>query len=458
MNIHTTLTEAQRTFLKDTFGDGVNFEPEVLRVYASDASLTRGEPLAMVRPKNTGEVQTLLRWADAERVAIHPRGRGTGLAGGCVPTVPGIVVSMLGMDKILDISKTDFVAEVEPGVTTAGLQAECEKLGLMYPPDPSSVKSSTLGGNVAACAGGLRAVKYGVTRDYVLGCEMVVPGGELLRLGTRCHKNVVGLDLVRLAVGSEGTLGILTKLILKLIPRPEASASILVGYPSLDTALEAIGDVFAAGILPSAVEFMNELTLEILSKTGDSPWPDEVKSLVLFQIDGSRESLPLEIDRIGKPLSGALWKMQGIGQAEEEAIWAPRRRMAPASYILGPERISTDMVVPRGQVLNAVRRLEAIAAANGKQLVAYGHVGDGNIHANLFHDPSDLDDTARAVKTHHEMDEAVVREFGGTVSGEHGVGCLKDVSIQLGKLERELMHKVRAVFDPNGIMSPGKGY
>lgn len=452
-----TLTEAHRTFLKNTFGDGVSFEPEVLRVYASDASLKQGDVLAMVRPRTTEEVQVLMRWADDERIPIHPRGRGTSLAGGCVPTVPGIVVSMLGMDKILDISKTDFVAEVEPGVTTAEFQAQCDRLGLMYPPDPASGKATSLGGNVTTCAGGLRAVKYGVTRDYVLGCEMVIPGGELLKLGRRCHKDVVGLDLTRFAVGSEGTLGILTKLILKLIPKPESSASILVGYPNLDAALEAMGAVFAAGILPAAVEFMNETVLDILRKTGDCPWPDSVNSLLLFQIDGSKETLPLEIERLGKQLGSALWKLQGVGPEEENPIWAPRRRVSAASYVLGPDRIGGDMAVPRGQLLNAVRRFEKIATANGKRLIAFGHAGDGNIHANLHYDASDPDDLERTMKTHHELDKAVL-EFGGSVSGEHGAGCLKDVTGQLGKAEQEMMRKIRSVFDPKGIMNPGKGY
>lgn len=451
------LTETQRTFLQDTFGNGVSFKPEVLRVYASDASLEQGEVLAMVRPQSTAEVCKLLQWADVELVPVHPRGRGTSLSGGCVPTVPGIVVSMLGMDAILEVSKSDFVAEVEPGVNTAIFQEECEKRGLFYPPDPASGKATSIGGNVITCAGGLRAVKYGVTRDYVLGCELVVPGGELLKFGRRCHKDVVGLDLTRLVVGSEGTLGILTKLILKLIPKPESSASILAGYPSLDAALESMAGVFAAGILPSAVEFMNETVLDILRQTGDSPWPEAVNSLLLFQIDGTRDTLASNIARLSEQLSGALWKMQGVGPEEEDAIWAPRRRVSASSYILGPDRIGGDMAVPRGQLLRAVRRFEQIAAQNGKRLIAFGHAGDGNIHANLHYDASDPDDIARSMKTHHELDAAVL-EFGGSISGEHGAGCLKDVTRQLGSVEQGVMRRIRAVFDPKGIMSPGKGY
>ena len=391
----TSLTDEHKNFLQGLFKDGASFDPEVLRVYASDASLRVGTVLAMVRPENADQLCAFMRWADAERVAVHPRGRGTSLSGGCVPTVPGIVVSMLGMDRILEISKEDFVAVVEPGVNTALLQAECEKLGMFYPPDPASGKATSVGGNVITCAGGLRAVKYGVTRDYVLGLEAVLPGGKLVRFGGRSHKDVIGLDLGRLFVGSEGSLGIVTKLTLKLIPKPEASASVLVGYPSLDAALASMGKVFAAGILPCAVEFMNETVLEILTKTGEVPWPDTVKSLLLFQVDGSRDTVPLENARLSKQLDDALWRMEGVGKEEEDRLWAYRRRVSAASYVLGPDRIGGDMAVPRGSILKAVRRFEEIAAANGKRLIGFGHAGDGNIHANLHYDASDPDDARR---------------------------------------------------------------
>jgi D-lactate dehydrogenase (cytochrome)/glycolate oxidase len=454
----SALTESQRRRLVGIFGeDGVIFDPAAMRVYASDASNIKGDVFAVARPASTAQVQEFMRWADAERVAVHPRGRGTSLSGGCVPTVPGIVVSMLGMDKVLDVSPADFVAEVEPGVNTAEFQAVVEKMGLMFPPDPASAKATSLGGNVCTCAGGLRAVKYGVTRDYVLGCELVLPGGKLMQFGGRTQKDVIGLDLTRFVVGSEGTLGIVTKLILKLIPRPEASASVLVGYASLDDALRSMSKVFAAGILPAAVEFMNETVLEILVSTGECPWPDEVNSLLLFQIDGSRETIGLENARLARQLDDALWKTEGVGKAEEDTLWGYRRRVSAASYVLGPDRIGGDMAVPRGKLLTAVRRFEEIAAGNGKRLICFGHAGDGNIHANLHYDASDPDDAQRTLKTHHELDEAVI-ELGGSVSGEHGAGCLKNPGLQLGRDEHELMRRIRKIFDPNEILNPQKGY
>jgi D-lactate dehydrogenase (cytochrome)/glycolate oxidase len=458
MGYASALTGLQRQQLERMLGkDGVIFDPAALRVYASDASQLKGIVFAVVRPASTAQVQEFMHWADAERVAVHPRGRGTSLSGACVPTVPGIVLSMLGMDAILDISPTDFVAVVEPGVNTAAFQAAVEKQGLFFPPDPASARATSLGGNVCTCAGGLRAVKYGVTRDYVLGCELVLPGGKLMKFGGRTQKDVIGLDLTRFVVGSEGTLGIVTKLILKLLPKPESSASALVGYASLDDALSSMAKVFAAGILPAAVEFMNETVLEILSKTGPCPWPDTVKALLLFQVDGSCETVGLENARLARQLDDSLWKMEGVGKTGEEALWAYRRRVSAASYVLGPDRIGGDMAVPRGKLLAAVRRFEEIAARRGKRLVGFGHAGDGNIHANLHYDASDPDDAIRTLKAHHELDEAVI-ELGGSISGEHGAGCLKNPGLQLGHDEHELMRRIRKLFDPNEILNPKKGY
>ena len=422
------LTPEQRSFLEALFKDDAAFEEDALRVYASDASLRRGPVLAMVRPRTVEQVRELMRWAEVERIPIHPRGRGTSLSGGCVPTRAGVVVSMLGMDRIFDISSEDFVAVIEPGVNTLAFQQACEQKGLFYPPDPASGKATSVGGNVMTCAGGLRAVKYGVTRDYVLGMEAVLPGGKLLKLGGRTHKDVIGLDISRMFVGSEGTLGIVTKLYLKLLPKPEC-----------------------------AVEFMNETVLEILSRTGDVPWPDTVKSLLLFQVDGSRETVPLENARLAAQLDDALWSMQGVGKEEEDRLWAFRRRVSSSSYVLGPDRIGGDMAVPRGSLLKAVRRFEAIAASHGKRLIGFGHAGDGNIHANLHYDASDPDDARRTAAAHHALDDAAL-EFGGSLSGEHGGGCLKDVGKQLGADELEAMRAVRRLFDPQGILNPGKGY
>ena len=263
--------------------------------------------------------------------------------------------------------------------------------------------------------------------------------------------------MARLFVGSEGTLGIVTKLYLKLLPLPELSASVLAGYASLDDAMKSMAKVFHAGILPCAVEFMNETVLEVLAKTGEVIWPKSVHSMLLFQVDGSADSVPYEKARLYRQLDDALWRIEGVGKEEEDRLWAIRRRISAGSYVLGPDRIGGDMAVPRGSLLAALRRFEEIAASNGKRLIGFGHAGDGNIHANLHYDASDPDDAARTQKTHHELDHAVL-EFGGSLSGEHGGGCLKDVSLQIPPREHELMQAMRRVFDPTGIMNPGKAF
>lgn len=287
--------------------------------------------------------------------------------------------------------------------------------------------------------------------------EAVLPGGKLLKLGGRTHKDVIGLDISRMFVGSEGTLGIVTKLYLKLLPKPESSASVLVGYPSLDAALSSMSKVFAAGILPCAVEFMNETVLEILSRTGDVPWPDTVRSLLLFQVDGSRETVPLENARLAAQLDDALWSMQGVGKEEEDRLWAFRRRVSSSAYVLGPDRIGGDMAVPRGSLLKAVRRFEAIAASHGKRLIVLGTPETAiSTPTCITTRPTPTTRGARRA-AHHELDDAAL-EFGGSLSGEHGGGCLKDVGKQLGADELEAMRAVRRLFDPQGILNPGKGY
>ena len=266
MPTRTELTSDELNFLRSVFPGELLLSPEELLVYRSDASLIQGTPLACVCPENTDQVQKLMAWADEVRMPIYIRGRGTNLVGDCVAVQPGIIVSTSKMDHILEINNRDFVGIVEPGVNTARFQAACEAKGVYYPPDPATVKASSLGGNVVTCAGGMRAVKYGVTRDFVLGTEVILPGGEKVMFGGRAHKNVVGLDLAKLMVGSEGTLGFISKIFLKLLPKPESSATVMAGFASYKDALEAVGGIFGAGILPCALEFIGERIVKLMNK------------------------------------------------------------------------------------------------------------------------------------------------------------------------------------------------
>jgi glycolate oxidase subunit GlcD len=463
ISLATSLTPAHLHFLDSVFpGEGLVLKPEEMAVYGADSSRRSAMPWAVVRPRTEEQIVELLKWAEAEKMPLVPRLRGTGMSGGAVPAFGGIVVSTLWLNRVIDINADDFCAEVEPGVITSEFQALTQKQKLFYPPDPASLKISTLGGNVSTCAGGMRAVKYGVTRDYVLGVRAVLPGGRICDAGGRAHKNVVGLDLTRLFVGSCGTLGIFTKLILKLLPLPESSATVLAAFPSLHNALEGARGVFRAGILPTAMEFMDHTACQGIGQIKDVPWPREsTQAVLLLKVDGSASALAYELDRLERALSQAnpSCLLKGLGPKEEEPLWEIRRLVSPASFQLGPDKLGEDVAVPRGRTVEAVEGFQAIGKENGVHVACYGHLGDGNTHVNIIYDAKDEDQRARA----KACKEAVFRltlSLGGTISGEHGTGITKGpyVSWQLSETERELMAGIKNVFDPSGILNPGKGW
>ncbi len=462
-NLVSALTPAHLRFLEGLFpGEGLVTDPAAMAVYGADSSRRSAMPWAVVRPKGEEQIVELLKWADAERVPLVPRSRGTGMSGGAVPAFGGIVVSCLWMNRVLDVDADDFAAEVEPGVVTAEFQALVQKHRLFYPPDPASIKMSSLGGNVATCAGGMRAVKYGVTREYVLGVRAVLPGGRIVNAGGRTHKNVVGLDLTRLFTGSCGTLGVFTKLTLKLLPLPESSATVLAAFPSLHDCLAGARGVFRAGILPTAMEFLDAKACWAISQIREVPWPkDTTQAVLVLKVDGGRETMAAELSRLERALapSGPLCLFQGLGPEEEEPLWELRRLVSPAGFHLGVDKLGEDVAVPRGKTAQAVDGFQAIGREFDTHVVCYGHLGDGNTHVNIFYDAKDPDQAARAVK----CKEAVFRltlSLGGTLSGEHGTGITKGpyVSWQLGENERAVMAGIKNVFDPNGILNPGKGW
>ncbi len=450
------LLPEQRIFLEKLFPGTSLFSQEEMYVYATDASLIPGSPLAVVHPDRVEQVQELFRWACREKMPIYPRARGTSTVGSCVPDPPGVVVSSARMDAIVEISDSDFVGVTQPGVVTARFQSECEKRGLFYPPDPASVKASTLGGNVATCAGGMRSLKYGVTRDFVLGLEAVLPTGEHISLGGRNHKNVVGLDLVRLLTGSEGTLAFLTSLTLKLLPLPAATASLLVGFKDAATALNTVGKVFNAGILPTALEFVGPALMRCIREITEVPWPETMRFFLLFQLDGNADTLSNEMNRLMALLEGAVW-MQHCSGPEEDSLWHYRRLIGPASFVLGPVKLQEDIVVPRGSMLAAFNSIEEIGRQFDKTMLICGHIGDGNIHTALMYDPANIDDAERSHAAFREVSKLAVA-MGGSISGEHGIGMVKDITLQAGPVEVSLMRRIKAIFDPENIMNPGKGY
>ncbi len=454
------LTDAQKRFLADLCpGDGHLFGAEESLVYGADASRLFAPPAAVVRPVETAQVSRLLAWAQDQNVPVHTRARATGLAGGAVPDAGGVVLSTLRMNRILDIDGEDFVVVTQPGVVTSELQAALEAKGLFYPPDPASVEISTIGGNVATCAGGMRAVKYGVTREFVLGMEAVLPGGRVVRFGGRSHKNVVGLDLGRLFVGSEGTLGVITEVTLKLLPLPESTASVLACFATLDGALDGARALFAAGILPTALELMTAGVLDCVSRVRELPFPPGAGAALLIKIDGGREALAPALARLEGVLAkaGPIYTATGLGLEQEEPLWEVRRLINPASFQMAPDKLADDIAVPRSKVAPALAAIEDISRDVGLPILTFGHLGDGNIHVNVMFDAATQ--AERATRAKERVLDAVLA-LGGTMSGEHGIGMLKRPYIgrQVGEPELELMRKVKAVFDPTNIMNPGKAY
>lgn len=461
MSYPVALTPAHERFLTGLFpGDGCILSVEGRVPFGADAGRRFALPLAVVRPERTGQIVELLAWAEAERMPIYPRARGTGMVGGAVPTHGGVVVSTLKLDRILEIDPEDFVARVEPGVVTAHFQAEVARQRLFYPPDPASLRISTLGGNAATCAGGMRALKYGVTRDYVLGLTAVLPGGATIHAGGRVHKDVVGLDLTRLFVGSNGTLGFIAELTLKLLPLPEATASVLAAFDTLEAALSAAQSVFRAGLLPTALEFMDGACLAAVARQAHAPWSGQPEGALLVRLDGPRATLHFELDRLAKLLgeSRPMALLTGQG-ADEEALWELRRLVSPSAFVYAPDKLGEDVVVPRGRTNAAVSGFRAIGKRLGLTVLCYGHLGDGNIHVNIMHDAADPEQRQAALLAKEEVFRLAL-SLAGSISGEHGTGLSKGayVAWQIGPRERELMARIKAAFDPSGIMNPGKGW
>lgn len=455
------LTPEHERFLTDLFPeDACTLSEECRAVHGVDSSRRSGPVLAVVRPENTAQVAELLRFADAERIAVYPRARATGTVGGAVPQVPGIVVSLLKMNRILDVNPDDFAAVVEPGVVTADLQRAAAELRMMYPPDPASSGFSTVGGNVATCAGGLRAVKYGVTRDYLLGLDAVLPGGRTLTFGGRSHKDVVGLDVKRLFCGAQGKLGIATRLVMKLIPHPETTASVLAGFPDMRSALSGAASVFRAGLLPAACEFMDKATLAAIRMKDELPLPGEAGACLLIRVDGSEEGVAVDLKRLEAALRLAdpMSLLTGRGD-DEDALWDVRRKISPSSFNLRPDKMGEDIAVPRGKVPEAVEACHRIGKDHNLPIMCFGHLGDGNIHVNIMHNAS-WDVEAKAAQAAKDEVFKTALALGGTISGEHGTGLTKKdyVALQLGEHERAVMLGIKGVFDPNGIMNPGKGW
>jgi glycolate oxidase len=432
---------------------------EELLCYAYDATHHVYYPDAVVFPKDAQEVSAVLRLANQEGFSVTPRGAGSGMTGGSLPVSGGVVMVMTGLNRILKIDRDNLIAVAESGVVTGVFQKAVAEAGLFYPPDPSSSAFSTLGGNAAECAGGPKAVKYGVTRDYVMGLEVVLPTGEIIRTGGQTTKGVVGFDLTHLIVGSEGTLGVVTKLILRLLPKPEAVKTLTAVFDRMETAAETIAEIIRQGIIPSTIEFMDNAAIRCVAEHLPGGFSVDAEALLIIEADGS----PAEVnDQIGR--IEALCRRFGVREmhtaktaTEVEALWKARKSVSPALYRYGPDKINEDIVVPRSRIPDMVGKIKALRRKTGLMMVSFGHAGDGNIHFNIMLDKKDPAQLNRANQAVSELFDYTL-QLGGSLSGEHGVGITKSdyMTREISPEALALMRRLKAAFDPAGILNPGK--
>lgn len=432
---------------------------EDLICYSFDASIADPViPQAVAWPRNTDQTARIVRYAHESGLHIVSRGAGTGMAGASVPDANSIVVSFEKMRKILDIDTGNMTVTVEPGVVNGKLQRELECLGFFYPPDPSSLAVSTIGGNVATNAGGPRAVKYGVTRDYVMGVEAVLPDGSVINTGGRTHKRSVGYDLRNLLVGSEGTLALSTKIRLKMLPLPEDIMTLIIFFNNLEASGSAVARIFSAKIIPRTLEFMDRASIEAIENYKPVGLPTDREALLLIELDGYPSTIKKEAERvvdICHTLGGEA--IVAEDSTARERLWEARRSISPALFHIKPTKISEDVVVPRNKIPFLLTDLRDLSEKSGIKIICFGHAGDGNIHVNVMVDKSNAEEYARGIETVKRIFELTLAQ-GGSLSGEHGIGLTKApyLGMEIRNRELDLMREIKKVFDPKGMMNPGK--
>ncbi|MFG6150231.1 FAD-binding oxidoreductase [Halobacillus sp. B23F22_1] len=427
--------------------------------YSFDASFGEYLPDAAVQAKNKQEVVHIVKVANQFNIPIYPRGQGTCLSGGPLPVHGGIVLDLSQWPEEIELNADDLTVKVSPGVLTARINEEAEKHGLMYAPDPSSAHVATIGGNLAENSGGPRGLKYGVTKDFVLGLELVTPEGEVIRTGGQTIKNVTGFDLTKLIVGSEGTLGVITEATLKLIPKPPAVQTVMVEFENVRTAGEAISRTLTSGILPSKMEFMDKACIQAVENFQPSGLPVDAEAIVIIELDGHPETLKLETVLVENIMDEIGASNVSVPATSEEAakIWHARKQVSPAIAKIKPTKVSEDATVPRSKIPDMVDRLNEIKEKYQVEVVVFGHAGDGNLHPNILCDKRDQEEMIRVEKAVEEIFRAAI-DLGGTLSGEHGIGTMKApfMEQELGAVGLEMMKRIKDSWDPKRIMNPGK--
>jgi len=441
--------------------ENIHSDKAHLRAYSYDATRTYYEPDAVVFPRHEEDVSRILTYCNHHGIAIVPRGAGSGFTGGALPVNGGIVLAMeKHMNRILEIDMENMLAVVQPGVINKDLQRHVEELGLFYPPDPASEEYSTLGGNVSENAGGMRAAKYGLTKDYVMALRAVLPNGDVIRAGKRTIKDVAGYNVAGILIASEGTLAVITEITLKLIPKPKYVKSYMGIFPDVEAAMNAVFKSLAEGANPVAMEFLDALVVKAVKEKLGIELPEEAGALLIGDVDGN---VPEEVDFQLKVLeesfrtNGAQEFRVAEDPAEREKIWKGRRGASPSITLYGSKKLNEDISVPRSMLPKALKEIYAIGEKYGLVVPCFGHAGDGNIHVNVMVDGSDPEELEKGHKAIREIFELVV-ELGGTLSGEHGIGLSKAefMEIAFSPAELQLFKSIKKAFDPNGILNPGK--
>jgi glycolate oxidase len=440
--------------------ENVLHTPEDLAVYSYDGTFEESLPQVVALPESTQQVSQVLMLASELRVPVVARGMGSGLTAASVPFHGGIALSLTRMNRILEIDELNATLRVEAGVVTADLQSAVEKRGLFYPPDPSSLRHSTIGGNIACNAGGPRCLKYGVTGDYVLGLTVVLADGQVLHTGGKLIKDVVGYDLNALFTGSEGTLGVITEALLRLTAKPKFARTALAEFPRLADASRTVNAILSAGVVPAALELMDETAIACIEEAMHLGLPLDVEAILLIETDGSDEQAVLnEVEAAARICreTGARAVRVARDEGERSSLWKARRSVSPSLARKAPNKIGEDITVPRSAIPEAIRRLKEISTRYGLPIVIFGHAGDGNLHPNILFDKRD---PAQWQKVEGMVAEefALALELGGTLSGEHGVGALKRPYMRqaLGPLSLQVQRSIKQALDPLNILNPGK--
>ena len=426
--------------------------------YGVDA-LGIGRPAdAVVLPNSTDQVAGVLKLCSANDISITPRGAGTGYTGGAVPVNGGIVLALDHFNKIIELDRRNLLAVVQPNVVTGTLQQAVEELDLFYPPDPASLNHSVIGGNVAECAGGPRAFKYGTTKRYVLGLEAVLANGQIIRTGGKSVKNVVGYDLTSLLVGSEGTLAIVTEIILRLIPRPKSRSTLHVDCESIEQAIAAVDAIVVAGVIPAALELIDGDCIKAMESYQNSRAPSGLGAALLIEVDGMPTAVDEEATQVIQACQAVgLEARKAHTPAERERLWDERRNLSLALRAHAPKKLNHDVVVPKGRIPELFEVIQRLKTTYDLLIPSFGHVGDGNIHVNILLDPDNLIERERAENAEAELFQAVVG-LEGSITGEHGIGFSKSkfLELELSDHTIETMRGLKRAFDPRGILTPGK--